>query len=79
MAAVQTTSVTFQIINVEIYVPVAILSINIISNLYKTTTETKRNNLAYLINPNFRNINRLFVLSLIINGKKFYDKLLIQI
>ena len=79
MAAVQTTSVTFQIINVEIYVPVAILSINIISNLYKTTTETKRNNLACLINPNFRNINRLFVLSLIINGKKFYDKLLIQI
>ena len=34
-------------------------------NKYKSeaTTKTKNNNLDYLINPTFRNINRLFVLS----------------
>ena len=30
----------------------------------ETTTQTKNNNLDYLIDPTFRNINRLFVLSL---------------
>ena len=29
----------------------------------ETTTQTKDNNLDYLIDPKFRNINRLFVLS----------------
>ena len=81
VAAIQTTSATFQINSAKLYVPVVILSINdnikflenirqgfkrtISWNKYRSeiTTQTKSNNLDYLIDPTFRNINRLFVLS----------------
>ena len=82
MAAIQTTSATFQINNSNLYGPVVTLSINhniksldIINQGFKGTiswskyrseirTQTKSNNLDYLIDPTFRNINKLFVLSL---------------
>ena len=75
---IQTTSATFQINNAKRHVPVDTLSINdkikflennfkrtISWNKYRSeiTTQTKNNNLDYLIDPTFRNINRLFVLS----------------
>ena len=79
--ATQTTSATFQINNVKLYVSVVTLSNNdnikflekikqestrIISwNKYRPeiTTQTKNNNLDYLIDPTFGNTNRLFVIS----------------
>ena len=75
VTAIQTTGATFQINNATLYVPVVILSINdnikFLENLNQgyqqyrseTTTQTKNNNLDYLTDPTFRNINRLFVLS----------------
>ena len=75
VAAIQATGATFQVKNAKRYVPVVKLSINdnikqgfkitISSNRYssKLTTQTKNNNLDYLIDPTFRNINRFFVLS----------------
>ena len=71
-----TTGVTFQINNAKLYFPVVTLSINDNINVkegfkrtiswykyrFEITTESKINNLDYLIDPAFRNINRLFVL-----------------
>ena len=79
--ATTTTGATFQINNVELYVPVVTLSINdnikflenikqrfkrtISWNKYRSeiTIQSKNSNLDYLIDPTFKNINRLFVLS----------------
>ena len=77
MPAIQTTSATFQINNVKLYVPVFTLSINdnikFLENNNRITiswskcrseiiTQPKNNNLYYLIDPTFRNIDRLFVI-----------------
>ena len=45
------------------------------SNEYRSeiTTQIKNNNLDYLIDPTFRNINRLFVLS-VKNGDNSYER-----
>ena len=64
----QTNNAIFQITNAKLYVPVVTLSINdnIKSwNKYRSekTSQTKNNNLYYLIDPTFRKVNRLFVLS----------------
>ena len=79
VAAIQTTSATFQINNAELYVLVVTLfidnnikflekikqgfKITISWNKFRSeiTTPPKDNNLDYLIDPTFRNINRLFV------------------
>ena len=77
VATMQATGATFQINNAKLYVPVVTLSINgnitflegfnkkIAWKKYSSEirTKTKNNNLNYLIDPIFRNINRLFVLS----------------
>ena len=66
------TGTTFQINNAKLYVPVVTLSINdnikFLENIKlgfrsKITTQPKNNNLDYLIDQTFRNINRLSVLS----------------
>ena len=79
--ATTTTGATFQINNVELYVPIVTLSINdnikflenikqrfkrtISWNKYRSeiTIQSKNSNLDYLIDPTFKDINRLFVLS----------------
>ena len=61
----QTTSATFQINNAKRYVQVVTLSINDNNNFLeniKKAMQPKNNNLDFLIDPTFRNINRLFVL-----------------
>ena len=74
--ATETTSAKSQITSAKIYVPVVTLSINdkikFLENInqgfkktYRSeiTTQPKNSNLHYMIDPTFRNINRLFVLS----------------
>ena len=74
-AAIQTAGTTSQIYNVKLYVPV--VTIKFLENIkqglnriiqwnkYKSeiTTQPKNNNLDYLMDPTFWNIDRLFVLS----------------
>ena len=76
--ATTTTSVTFQVNNTKLYIPVITLSNikflenikqgfkrTIYQNKYRSeiTTQTKINNLDYMIDPKFKSINRLFVIS----------------
>ena len=73
-----TNTATFQIKNAKLYVPVVIFSMNdhlkflenikqgfkraIFWNKCRFETIAKHNNLDYLIDPAFKNINRLFLL-----------------
>ena len=92
----ETTSVSLQINNARLYIPVVTLSINDIIKFLKTikqtfkrklswnknrseiTTQPQNNNMDYLIDPTFRNINMLFILSFKSNDndhkRDFFDK-----
>ena len=82
--ATQTITVTFQMNNAKLYVPVVTFSItdnikcleNIKQGFKKTLswnkyrseiTQTRNNNLDYLIDPNFRNINMIKPLEILID------------
>ena len=61
MDATLTTWATFQINNAKLYAPVFTISWNKLRS--EIATQPKNNNLDYLINPIFKNINRLIVLN----------------
>ena len=61
MDATYSTWATFQINNAKLYAPVFTILWNKLRS--EIATQPKNNNLDYLINPIFKNINRLIVLN----------------